>query len=109
MANDTGRYCHRRPGPIILTLLTVGLAACSEAVDPGDPPPSGGLVTGDELPPNPFGSGPLTALIELETSVPVSVSLRVVGRHGPDSDVWREFGDLSRHHSIPVLGLYEDY
>lgn len=109
MARETERCCHRRSRCVILPLLTVGLAACSEAVDPGDPPPSGGLVTSEELIPNPSGYAPLTARIELETSVPVSVSLRVVGRHGLDSDVQRDFGDLSRYHDIPILGLYQDH
>lgn len=92
-----------------VVLLTLGLATCSDATEPGDPPPAGSIVKGEVLIPNPTGYAPLTARVELETSVPVAVSLRVEGRHGPESDVRHEFDGSSRRHEIPVLGLYEGY
>lgn len=90
-------------------LLTLGLAACSDATSPRNPPPAGSVVSSEDLISDPTGYAPLTARLELETSIPVSLSLRVSGRHGPDSDVRHQFRELSRHHAIPVLGLYENY
>jgi arylsulfate sulfotransferase len=105
---------HSSPACTRLALLILGLTACSDATEPDDPswkrpPPSGSVITGEELVPDPTGYAPLSARIVIETSVPVSLSLRVEGRHGPASDVQHEFGDVSRHHNVPVLGLYENY
>lgn len=93
------------------TLLT--LAGCSDRDTTGPPspppPPPGELVVNEEVVPNPGGHAPLTARIDVETSVPVTVRLRVAGRHGPDSDVVHEFAEAATEHRIPVLGLYADH
>ncbi|MDX1745531.1 MAG: aryl-sulfate sulfotransferase, partial [Halobacteriales archaeon] len=63
----------------------------------------------DRITHDPTGYAALSAVIELETSEPVGLVLRVAGRHGPDSDVVRSFPELSETHRIPVLGLYQDH
>lgn len=55
---------------------------------------------------NPTGYAPLSAAIELETSENVSVTLRVVGQNGEDSDIIKEFPDLGQNFVIPIHGLY---
>ncbi|MEP6584117.1 MAG: aryl-sulfate sulfotransferase [Ginsengibacter sp.] len=58
---------------------------------------------------NPTGYSPLAANISLETSLPTRVSIRVVGKHGTESDVVKDFDTLSALHNFPVLGLYPGY
>lgn len=58
---------------------------------------------------NPTHVAPLTALIEIETSEKVRISIRVAGRNGAPSDILHSFNELSTQHEIPVLGLYPDF
>ncbi len=90
----------------VATVAAAALAACSGEGPTGPAPPPGGLVVSQEVVPNPGGHAPLTARIDLETSEPVSVQLRVVGRRGPGSDVVHAFPEPATEHRIPVLGLY---
>lgn len=55
---------------------------------------------------NHTGVAPLTAIIEFETNEAVSVSLRVIGTDGPESDIVHQFNEISTFHEVPVLGLY---
>lgn len=101
----------RRGGPRArrLSLLLAGalLAGCSDA--PTAPPGGGDLdavIASDEVTRDPSGFAPLTALLRLETTVPTSAEIRVVGARGPDSDVTRDFPGVADGHTLPVLGLY---
>ncbi len=67
------------------------------------------LITSDSLVLNPSGFAPLSAQIELKTSQPVTVALRVVGKNGPDSDVIHKFTEPGSEMDIAVHGLYADY
>ncbi|WP_299317258.1 aryl-sulfate sulfotransferase [uncultured Maribacter sp.] len=58
---------------------------------------------------NPSGYAPLSATVSLKTEVPVSVSLRVIGKNGEDSDVIVDFPEIGNTLEIPVHGLYPDY
>lgn len=105
----------------MLLLATGALAACADAdptgpsptPDPDPEPPSDpeppGLVVSNRITHDPTGYAALTARIELETSEPVSLELRVAGRNGPDSDIERSFPEMAETHRIPVLGLYQDH
>ncbi len=94
----------------LLALVVVGGCADDQPTDPGpNPEPPGQFVLSEEVTLDPSGYAPLTARIDLETSVPVSLELRVVGRHGTDSDVTRRFTGTAEVHEIPVLGLYADH
>ena len=95
---------------VLLTLVALGGCADDQPTDPGpDPEPPGEIVLSEEVTPDPSGYAPLTARIDLETSVPVSLEFRVVGRHGADSDVIQGFTQAADVHDIRVLGLYADH
>lgn len=116
----------RRRGPrerrLAWPLIALLFAACSDA--PTEPPGSPGpgpeppeppepspseFVMSETVTPDPTGYAALTARIDLEASLPVSLELRVAGRRGPGSDVTRTFPTVAETHSITVLGLYEDF
>lgn len=58
---------------------------------------------------NPSGVAPLTAAITLGTNIPTRVKIRVLGKHGAESDVIKEFSGYRTGHSLEVLGLYGGY
>ena len=88
--------------------LILFFAACRKEISPS--PPSGEItITNDNVTLNPNGDAPLTATIHIETSVPAKVSIDVAGKHGAESDVIKDFDDVSASHDIPILGLYADY
>src|SRR5680860_971237 len=61
---------------------------------PGEPEePTVELITSDSIVLNPSGFAPLSAQIELRTSQPVTVDMRVVGKNGPGSDVFHTFSE----------------
>ena len=63
-------------------------------------------ILNETVTPNPSGVAPLTALISLETESPVSISVKVAGINGPESDITHNFEQLGTQLEIPVLGLY---
>jgi len=67
------------------------------------------LITSDSLVLNPSGFAPLSARIGLKTSQPVTVSMRVTGKNGPDSDVIHKFTEPGSEMDIAVHGLYADH
>jgi arylsulfate sulfotransferase len=67
------------------------------------------VVTNEIVTLNPNGYSPLSATISLQTSSKTKVTIRVVGKNGIESDVVKEFDELSTFHTIPVLGLYPDF
>lgn len=67
------------------------------------------IVTNEKTTLNPSGYAPLTATIDLTTDIPVSVNLRIVGKHGTDSDVIHDFKAINKNHQLPVLGLYANF
>lgn len=72
--------------------------------------PTGNVtITNEHVILNPTGYSPLTATILLETSAGTKISIRVAGKHEAESDVIKDFDDVSTSHEIPVLGLYADY
>ncbi|WP_405414530.1 aryl-sulfate sulfotransferase [Maribacter sp. Asnod1-A12] len=58
---------------------------------------------------NPTGYAPLSALISLTTDIPVSITMRVIGKNGDDSNVTKNFPEIENNIEIPVHGLYPDY
>ncbi len=92
-----------------LFLLLV-LASCkqddSDPTGMNPPPDATEILVSDELRLNPTGYAPLSASILLETSEPVRVRMRVVGRSGTTSDLVRDFPQIATDHNIPVHGLY---
>jgi arylsulfate sulfotransferase len=104
---------------LVLSAVLVMAAGCGDE-NPTVPPPPETPPTVDPLPtvqeilvrervlPDITGYAPLTATIEVETEIPVSLTIRVAGIHGPDSDVSHRFPELDTAHRILVLGLYAD-
>ncbi len=86
----------------------LGLALVSACSDNSSGPDLDFEIISETVTQNPSGVAPLTALIELETDVEVSVSIRVAGINGPESDIVKEFEVTATQHEIPVLGLYPD-
>lgn len=86
-----------------LILLT---AACGDN-NPGSPVDEDpDFLVSDRVALNPGGSAPLTALIELETDVPVQVQIRVTGKNGAESDVVHRLPETGTNLEVPVLGMY---
>lgn len=57
---------------------------------------------------NPYGNSPLTAIMLFQTEVPMSVSVKVVGKT-EEADVKGNFSEFTREHIIPIYGLYADF
>ena len=93
------------------------LVSCSNADDlPGpNPGPDPTLVLQQDvvesqsLDVNLSGVAPLTAVLSFTTSEPVTSRIRVVGKHGPASDVVKQFTEASVLHGLPILGLYANH
>ena len=106
---------------LILLSLLVALAACSGEGPvqpaPRETPPTvepplptvEEILISERVTPDTTGYAPLTASIDLRTEIPVSLTIRVAGIHGPESDVSHDFVELDTLHQIPVLGLYPDH
>lgn len=56
---------------------------------------------------DPTKVSPLTANLEVETDIEVKVSVLIKGQD--NNDLRHDFGNYSKFHTIPVLGLYSDY
>jgi len=100
-----------RPGFFLGTLVFLFLFSCSKDDGPGpDPDPQPGetleFIVDDDVKLNPSGYAPLSALITLETTEAVSLTMSVKGQDGGDSDVVQAFGETATQLSIPVHGLY---
>ncbi len=108
---------------LLLPPLLVALSACSgedltqpappetpPTVEPPEPPPTvDEILVSERVTPDTSGYAPLTASIDVQTEVPVSLTIRVAGIRGPESDVSHHFPELDTTHQIPVLGLYPDH
>lgn len=106
-------YLILRPAQrIVILSIALALLAVSCNKDSGN---SNGIPTGTDViidqfvSLNPSGFAPLSAIIELETSEDVRISMRIVGRNGSGSDFVHEFPDTGSVLSIPVHGLYPDH
>ena len=58
---------------------------------------------------NPSIVAPLTAELFVQTNTEASVSIRIVGKHGSESDVVKSFPEMTTIFNIPVLGMYPDF
>lgn len=105
---------------LVLSTLLVALGGCGEKdltqpAAPETPPTDDPVPTVQEVlvservTPDTSGYAPLTATIDVRTEIPVSLTIRVAGIHGPESDVSHHFPALDTTHQIPVLGLYPDH
>lgn len=95
-----------RPSLLLSAILCLFLLAGCRDDNPETAPVS---VSDLEVVLNPSGFAPLTALLRFRTSDDVQVGLRIIGRNGPDSDIFQVFPELGREFAIPVLGLYGNY
>ncbi len=81
---------------VYVSLLAFSAAALAQ--------PPGFLVGEVTVTSNPYEIAPLTAEVTFQTTVPVEVTLEVLGRE----PVTHTFEGLSLSHRLPVLGLYPD-
>jgi arylsulfate sulfotransferase len=58
---------------------------------------------------DPYLVNPLCAFRSMETLLPLSVQVTVLGKNGPLSDIQHVFSGRFILHKIPILGLYPDY
>lgn len=110
-------YSHILILAIVLALFTVSCKK-SKTSDPDEPEVSVAAenkftqkeILEQSVVPNPSGFSPLTARIHIKTSIPTRVKIRVIGKHGADSDVEvNGYDTLKYEHAIPLMGLYADY
>lgn len=102
-----------RNATFLTLLLFAALFSCSkDEAPPGEEGPNPEevleIITNQEVTLNPSGYSPLSARIDLETTEPVSVRMRVVGKKGTASDVVQDFPNAGTSFSIPVHGLYAE-
>ena len=97
----------RIPTAVYFALLFFTSCKKNDVTPGGSPPPF--TISDEVVTLNPNGDAPLTAMISLKTSVPTKISMVIVGKHGPESDVTKDFDSVNTVHSIPVLGLYPSY
>lgn len=95
-----------RKNLLLLGLVLISVSACT---DNSSGPELDFEIISETLRTNPSGVAPLTALLELETDMEVSVSIRVAGINGPESDIVHDFEETATQHQIPILGLYPDF
>ncbi|NAS12821.1 aryl-sulfate sulfotransferase [Poritiphilus flavus] len=100
-----------RRGTLLMFCLGLLLNGCGSDDVTGssdDTPPVEGpdVILSDVVRVNPGSYAPLSARIDLSTASDVSISLRVHGKNGEESDIIREFPDMGTDFSIPVHGLY---
>jgi len=58
---------------------------------------------------NPAGVNPLCAKLDISANVSGKVNIEVIGQDGDASNIVHTFDDITKEHSIPILGLYADY
>ena len=90
-----------------LSVAIVGLmllAGCDS--NPVAPYPA--FVTTLTVTPNPSGYAPLTAEVELATTMPVQVEVVVAGR-GTADELRHRFPSVSQQARLPILGLYPGF
>ncbi|MDX1641869.1 MAG: aryl-sulfate sulfotransferase N-terminal domain-containing protein, partial [Balneolaceae bacterium] len=66
------------------------------------------VLLNDEVLLNPSGASPLTAVVEIETDIPVQVEYFLEGKSGEASDVFHRFEEIGTQLRLPILGLYPD-
>lgn len=95
----------------LLAILLVAFYACSDDDTPQNPDPDidSDLVESIEVQLNPSGYAPLTAILSLETTEPISVEVAVVGKNGSASTVTKRFSGTGTSFELEVLGLYANY
>lgn len=94
-----------------LALLLFLFLACSEddmIEDPGTNIDSD-LIESLEVRLNPSGYAPLSAILSMETSQPVSVVATLLGRRGAASNVIRHSSGSATRIDMDIFGLYEDH
>ena len=73
-----------------------------------DPPTLEEAILSDNLVLNPLGSAPLSAVLELQTDIPVQAEVYMKGKNGEATDVYHFFKEIDTQLRLPVLGLYPD-
>ncbi len=91
---------------VCVLVASVLIAACKKDKNETPDGDASVYIKSSSVSVNPSGFAPLSAIIALETSINTKVSIKVTGKHGSNSDVIKEFDQISTSHSIPVLGLY---
>ena len=92
-----------------MLVATACLTAACQSHDGVVTDPNAFAVSNELVTLNPSGYAPLAATIHVETAVPATVRLRVLGKHGSASDVVKAITTANTVHNIPVLGLYPDF
>ncbi len=58
---------------------------------------------------NPYGNAPQSALLEFDTPLPRNIRISVEGKSDESADISGKFELFTKHHKIPVYGLYFDH
>ncbi|MEM9820748.1 MAG: aryl-sulfate sulfotransferase [Bacteroidota bacterium] len=58
---------------------------------------------------NPFGTAPLTALVDLELPVAGRFAVKVLAKDEGGTSIEHDFDSVDKKHALPILGLYADY
>ena len=87
-------------------LLLVALVAGCDSAGPEPAVDGSAVVASARVTVDPTGFSPLTARIDLETTRPVSVTVTVPGRDGPETTVSQRLEGVATSWQVPVFGLY---
>jgi arylsulfate sulfotransferase len=58
---------------------------------------------------DPYGNAPLSALLEFDTPLPRNIKISVEGKSDESAEISGQFELFTKHHKIPVYGLYFDH
>jgi arylsulfate sulfotransferase len=92
-----------------MLIIVLAISCNKDKGNPGGEPSGTDVIRNQFVSLNPSGFSPLSAFIELETSEDVSVSMRIRGKNGAESDFVHEFPSVSSQLTLPVHGLYADH
>lgn len=90
---------------VSISLICLLLAGCHKSGDDRQTDPAEIVTTSLTL--NPGSANPLSAVLDITTDIPTTVTINIKGQD--NNDLVHEFNNFSTKHHIPILGLYADY
>lgn len=92
-------------------LIIILFVSCKDSAPTGEEPVEElptleEVLLSEEVTLDPSGVAPLTAVVELETDIPVQVEYFLEGKNGEASDVLHHFDETNTQLRLPILGLY---
>lgn len=101
----TAKYLAMKQCLPLLVIVSLFFVDCSKNSTGPDIPVLSDILLEENVTVNPSGYAPLTAMINIETQVPVTIRIEVMGKD-EHSGIYHAIEGHRTMHEIPVLGLY---